>query len=524
MSLHWLDVPPLISALFLASLGVVALASGKPRRLWGSFAAFCLLMAAACTAGFLGPMLPASDPSRIYIVRSAGAFGSLGAVFGVFYAFILAGEERVVPRFFPRFFGRALTPGRMLAVVLFYGLVPVPLLIATDLFIAKLDDLPTGVVPTFGPLIWLLAAMMLGALIKIVWVLHRAAVQSEDPALQRFLKLNASAFRGILGPGLAMVVLLPSLGLSTQPFAFLFFPIAVVVFYIAIVRYQIARVRQANEGLEEKVRERTRELEQAQTQLAQAEKMASLGQLVAGVAHEMNTPLGALKSTHDTIGAAARRLADELREAAPELGERRKVKNALRVLGHSQSLLDESTKRLEEVVTQLRAFARLDEADQQQSHVGADLEATLALLRGRLERVGVVIEREGLDALPELLCQPRQLNQVFMHLLTNAIEAIEAKQRVATSGYRGTIRLRGSYDSEAIELRVCDDGIGIERGVEGRVFDPGYTQKGVGVGTGLGLAICQQVIERDHNGEIALESRQGEGTTVTIRLPRRDPV
>lgn len=455
------------------------------------------------------------------MVRSAGAFGSLAAVFGVFYVFVLAGEERVVPRFVPRVFGRALSSGRVFGFVVLYALVLVPLFIFTDLFVADLKDAAIGVVPTFGPLIWLVAAMMAVAMIKVVWMLHRARQQSDDPALRGFLLLNSRAFRGIFGPGLGMVLLLPSLGYATQPFAFVFFPIAVVVFYVAIVRYQIARVRQANEGLEEKVRLRTRELEQAQTRLVQSEKMASLGQLVAGVAHEMNTPLGALTSTHETISAAAQRLADELREAAPELGERRKVKSALRVLEQSRGVLDESTERLDEVVTQLRAFARLDEADQQRSDLGADLEATLDLLRGRLERSGVRVEREGLEMLPELLCQPRQLNQVFMHLLQNAIEAIEAQQREAAGdGYRGTIRLEACSDETSIELRFSDDGIGIDAAAQRRVFDPGYTRKGVGVGTGLGLAICQQIVERDHGGEITLRSTPGEGTTVTLRLPR----
>lgn len=511
MTLPWAAVPPLISALFLASLGVVALASGPPRRLWGSFAAFCLLMALAATCGFFAILQP-DALARTYLMRGAIAAGSTSAVYGVFYAFVLTGE-----RFPARFFGVHISTRAALIAGLVYTAVLPPLLVLTPWFLRGVERSADGrMLPLQGPAFYAVAVFVAGALFKIVFFLHQAHKESDDPAYRSFVKLNSRGFRSVFGPALILLMVLPIFGYNLQPLAFVGFPIAVTVFYIAIVRYQIAQVRQANEGLEDKVRKRTRALEQAQTRLVQAEKMASLGQLVAGVAHEVNNPLGALRSTQATLEKAAERLRSELEREAPALVDNRRIRMALRVFGEAGEVLGNGTRRIGSVVDQLRAFARLDEADLQRTQLTAGLEATLSLLTPRLERNRIEVQRDYGD-LPELLCYPRQLNQVFMQLLGNAIDAIK------TRGGVGRIELTTSSAGEGVQLRLRDDGVGIAASERERIFDPGYTKKGVGVGTGLGLAICQQIIERDHGGTIRVESEPGAGATFTIDLPLAPP-
>lgn len=513
MTLPWAAVPPLVSALFLTSLGVVALASGPPRRLWGSFAAFCLLMAMAATCGFLA-ILQQDTVVRTYLMRGAIAAGSTSAIYGVFYAFVLTGES------FPARFFRVRVTARaaLIGGIAYTALLP-PLLVLTPFFLRGVERSADGrMLPTQGPAFFGVALFVGGALIKIIYLLHRTHKESDDPAFRSFVKLNSRGFRGVFGPALILLMVLPLFGYNLQPLAFVGFPIAVTVFYIAIVRYQIDRVRQANEGLEEKVRKRTHALEQAQTRLIQAEKMASLGQLVAGVAHEVNNPLGALRSTQATLAKAAERLRAELEREAPALVDNRRIRMALRVFGEAGELLGSGTRRIGSVVDQLRAFARLDEADLQRTQLTTGLEATLSLLTPRLERNRIEVQRDY-GELPELLCYPRQLNQVFMQLLGNAIDAIAARE-----GTAGRIELSTRRaDDEHVELRLRDNGIGIPPSECKRIFDPGYTKKGVGVGTGLGLAICQQIIERDHGGALRVESEPGVGATFTIELPLVPP-
>ena len=228
--------------------------------------------------------------------------------------------------------------------------------------------------------------------------------------------------------------------------------------------------------------------------------MAALGALVAGVAHELNTPIGAMAGSIDVI----RRAAERLRTASnPEEVER--VREVIAKLTRTTA---ESCGRVEDIVRNLRAFARLDEAEAKVVDLHQGIESTLALLRHLTDRRIRVERRYG--ALPPLACVPSQLNQVFMHLLTNACQAIEGEGiiTVATDLHQGKAR-----------IRVSDTGRGIPPGDLARVFDPGFTTKrGVGVGLGLGLSISQRVVST-HGGTIEVESAAGGGSTFTVVLP-----
>ncbi len=264
--------------------------------------------------------------------------------------------------------------------------------------------------------------------------------------------------------------------------------------------------------LEERVRERTgeltaanarltetlAELRQTQAQLVQSEKMAALGNLVAGLAHEINTPLGAITSNTDVVLRGLGKL-------APDVPARRA--DVLRLVDDLLRTNAEACQRISAIVKNLKNFARLDEAEWKTADLREGMDSTLALvehlLRGRIE----IVREYG--EVPLIACHPGQLNQVFMNLLVNAIQAIEGP---------GAIRVRLAVDGRDLRVDVEDTGSGIAPEHLARVFDPGFTTKGVGVGTGLGLAICHRIVAA-HAGTITVRSQRGGGSTFSIRLP-----
>ena len=266
------------------------------------------------------------------------------------------------------------------------------------------------------------------------------------------------------------------------------------------------QVEAAKEDLEQKVEERTLEVRQKQAQLVQSEKMAALGHLVAGVAHEINTPLGALKSNNDlqirSIDKIKSILHDEgSQHVSPELDKLLEVVD--RVNGVSKEALD----RIVAIVTSLRKFARLDEAERDLIDLHEGLDSTLNLVHHELKN-RITVHKEYAE-LPTVYCFPNQINQVFMNILVNAGQAIEGK---------GDIYVKTSRRNDTAVVEFRDTGKGIPKENIDRIFDPGFTTKGSGIGTGLGLSIVYQII-KDHDGEIEVESEVGKGTTVRILLP-----
>ncbi len=271
----------------------------------------------------------------------------------------------------------------------------------------------------------------------------------------------------------------------------------------------IEQIAQAKEDLERKVDERTRELKEKHAQLVQSEKMATLGNLVAGVAHEINTPLGALRSNTDLFVRSLSKLRAFLDDADIPV-ESREIGNLRKLLDATEKLNEvnrEASERIVTIVNSLRKFARLDQAEMDRVDIHEGLESTLTLvhheIKGRIEVV-----REYSD-LPLVECYPNQLNQVFMNILVNAVQAIEGE---------GTIRIRTYAEDDNAVVEISDTGRGIPEEVLHRVFDPGFTTKGSGIGTGLGLAIVHQII-RDHNGRIEVDTEPGEGSMFKIVVP-----
>ena len=249
------------------------------------------------------------------------------------------------------------------------------------------------------------------------------------------------------------------------------------------------------------------ELQEMQAQLIQSEKMASLGLLVAGIAHEINTPIGAVNSMHDTSVRAIQKLKDLVAELNLDEAGKIRAAKVFEAIDSSNKVIKSGTERVGGIVRRLRSFARLDEAELKTVDIHEGLEDTLTLINHQIKNRIEVIKNYG--QLQKISCYPGKLNQVFLNLLNNAHQAIAGK---------GTISITTSSDESNVYIEIKDTGSGIPRENLSQVFDPGFTTKGVGVGTGLGLSICYQIIT-DHKGEIKVESREGKGTTFTIVLP-----
>ena len=257
-----------------------------------------------------------------------------------------------------------------------------------------------------------------------------------------------------------------------------------------------------NRILEEQVADRTRDLREKQAELVQSAKMASLGNLVAGVAHEINSPLGAVLANWDMVQHAAK----ELRSLAD--GNSAMLRFIEPILD-AEAIGTAAARRIHAIVTSLRTFARLDRAHEDEMDVHELLESTLPLV-GHLLGNRIAVQR-NYGSIPPIRCYPDKLNQVWMNLLVNAAQSIQGT---------GEIRLRTyAVNSHAI-VEISDTGTGIPPEDRMRIFDPGFTTKGVHVGTGLGLAIVHRIIE-EHNGSIEVESEVGRGSTFRVSLPIR---
>jgi two-component system, NtrC family, sensor kinase len=284
------------------------------------------------------------------------------------------------------------------------------------------------------------------------------------------------------------------------------------------------------------------ELHQTQAKLVQSEKMSSLGQLVAGVAHEINNPVtfihGNLHHAIDYSQDLSQLLQSyqkhypqpvaAIREYLNEIDVDFLMQDLPKVLGSMRA----GTERLRDMVLSLRNFARLDESELKLVDLHAGLDSTLLLLQYRCQQFEVqygqclVIQRcDG--ELPLVQCYASQINQVLLEVLTNAIDALEAgfasDQR--PSDQSPTIQIRTEYQAAAqtIGFWITDNGIGITTADQPRMFDPFFTTKPVGQGKGLGLAIAYQIMEQ-HQGSIRCESRAGEATTLILQLPVKAPL
>ena len=252
-----------------------------------------------------------------------------------------------------------------------------------------------------------------------------------------------------------------------------------------------------------------RRMQQAQAHLVQSEKMASLGQLVAGIAHEINTPIGSINSNNDILIRSVSKMREffNCEQCPVDVRENPDVVKLMRVLEEINHNNRIACDRIINIIRSLKNFARLDEAERRRVNIHEGLDSSLILVHHQLKNRIEIVKDYG--DLPEIECFPNQLNQVFMNLLVNAAQAIPR---------RGTLTIKTLQLGNEVQVKISDTGVGIPRENMRKIFDPGFTTKGIGVGTGLGLSICYKIIQ-DHRGRIAVESEVGRGTTFTITLP-----
>lgn len=252
-----------------------------------------------------------------------------------------------------------------------------------------------------------------------------------------------------------------------------------------------------------------KELNETQNQLLIKQKMAALGNLVAGVAHEINNPIGAINSAADVSNRCISRIETSVVDSASidDLKGSSPFYKSIKILRDNNHVTETAGNRIAKIVLSLKNFARLDEAAYQKTNVQDGIDSTLTLLAHDLrERIEIV---KHYSDLPEIMCSPNRLNQVFMSILQNAIQAIDG---------HGTITITTMRHGESILLKFADTGRGMSSDVLKNVFDFGFHAGNDRVRMGTGLSTSYRIIE-EHKGKIAIESRQGEGTEVSISLP-----
>ncbi|MEM9539392.1 MAG: ATP-binding protein [Cyanobacteria bacterium P01_E01_bin.42] len=305
------------------------------------------------------------------------------------------------------------------------------------------------------------------------------------------------------------------------------------------------QLQEYSSSLEEKVMARTRELEdkngdlqqtleklkKTQTQLIQNEKMASLGQMVAGIAHEINNPVNFIYGNLKHLEAYAIGLLElvqlydrEYPEETPTIAEEKDDMDLDFLRGDLPKVLNSiqiGTQRIREIVVSLRNFSRLDEADRKEANLHEGIESTLLILQNRIkakaERPEITIEKEY-GELPPIECYPGQLNQVFLNLIGNAIDAIEPGA-IAGEIKNPKIRIRTMLKEKRAIIGIADNGPGIPEETANKIFDPFFTTKEIGKGTGLGLSISYSIVVERHGGELSCTSSLENGAEFIISIP-----
>jgi signal transduction histidine kinase len=268
---------------------------------------------------------------------------------------------------------------------------------------------------------------------------------------------------------------------------------------------QIVKLKKRHDELQELLDE----LKATQAQLVQSEKMAGLGKLVAGLAHELNTPIGSIKGAADVSIRSLSKIESFLEESEDieALRKSQKLHGWLGGLRDNHAATMAAAERITKITQSLKSFARMDEASFQVACLHEGLENTLILLEYETKD-RITIKRDFGD-IPSIYCNPSELNQVFMHLLTNAVQAIKGK---------GTITIHTLVKEGKVYVQISDTGIGILPDQKQNIFEPSFTKDGSRVKAGLGLFTSYNIVQ-NHMGHIEVKSEIGQGSTFTIILP-----
>jgi signal transduction histidine kinase len=296
-------------------------------------------------------------------------------------------------------------------------------------------------------------------------------------------------------------------------------------------------LKEAHDDLERKVEERTRELLLAQSHLVMQEKMASVGQLAAGLAHELNNPISFVSTNFGTLQDdflafrdvvlayrsatqkldSTGKLPDEFREAR----EKEKAVAIDSILHHIDSIFLESKdglKRVIEITNSMRDFSRAYDPEQfTPFDINKGIKDTLTIARNTYKYHAEI--KTELGKVPQIMCVPDLINRVLLNIIVNAAQAIEEQRREEL----GLIRISTCTDGRNVYCQIGDDGPGIPEEIQGRIFEPFFTTKEPGKGTGLGLSISWDIINNKHGGDLSVKSTEGNGATFFISLPVHPP-
>lgn len=257
----------------------------------------------------------------------------------------------------------------------------------------------------------------------------------------------------------------------------------------AIIRAELYRKNAQNV---KELKQALEELKATQLQLINTEKMASLGQLVAGIAHEINTPIASIKSNNSVLIKLTSKIENE------------EIKQMFEQIN---SIDKEAIERISKIVVSLKKFVRLDEAELQEADINNEIDLTLEIIRHETKNKVEIEKHYG--EIPKIKCYPNMLNQVFTNILINACQSIEDK---------GKITISTELQNKNLVVKIKDNGKGIPKENLNKIFTAGFTTKGIGVGTGLGLAISQTIIDK-HKGKISVVSEEGLGSEFIITIP-----
>lgn len=308
-----------------------------------------------------------------------------------------------------------------------------------------------------------------------------------------------------------------------------------------------AQLKAMNAQLENRIKvgdsaltEATEHLQQAQDQVVQSEKLCALGELVAGVAHEINNPIGCITSNMRFVSDYTQQLLDHIsiQQAVIEASEKsNKPAEKMPVADHAEEIdldyiVEDLAKLIESMATSgdrikaisqsLRTFARADTAQKQLYDLSHGIDGTILILRHRLKAVGdraeIIIQKQYTE-MPRISCYPGQINQVFMNILANAIDAIEERRSAANMPEVPTVQITTALEGNRVVVTIADNAGGMAEAVRARIFESQFTTKSAGKGTGLGLSIAHKIITDTHQGQIECTSKVGTGTMFTIILP-----
>ncbi|MDX1429781.1 MAG: PAS-domain containing protein, partial [Rhodothermales bacterium] len=285
-------------------------------------------------------------------------------------------------------------------------------------------------------------------------------------------------------------------------------------------------LREAKERAEQALED----LKQTQQSLIHAEKMASLGQLTAGVAHEIKNPLNFVKNFSETSSEVVEEIKESLESKLDALDEeaRNDIEEQLATLQNFLAKIAEHGKRADDIVRNMLSHAREGSGELASTDFNSLVDETLNLtyhsMRAEHESFNLEIDKDFDASVGELEVNAQEITRVLLNLIGNACYAMqERKAASSSSDYRPVLTIRTKNLGDAVELRIKDNGTGVPDFIKDKIFDPFYTTKPTGEGTGLGLSLSYEAIVQQHNGEMTLESKEGEYTEFLVKLPRKAP-